>query len=228
MVAYRKTPMYCILLGAPGAGKGTQAALLSRDLGLPRISSGELFREHIRKQTDLGRQAKSYLDAGELVPDSLTVAMVLHRLEEADCARGALLDGFPRTLGQAEALEKALAERALRIDCVLNMHVHREALLERLSGRWMCRKCGASFHTKHNPPTKANHCDSCDGELYQRDDDRPETVAHRLEVYFSQTAPLEMFYRQRGMVIDIDGDRSIEVVSLEMHRALGLVHTFAA
>ena len=154
--------------------------------------------------------------------------MVLHRLEEPDCARGALLDGFPRTLGQAEALEKALAERALRIDCVLNLHVHREALLERLSGRWMCRQCGASFHMQHNPPARANQCDGCGGELYQRDDDRAETVAHRLEVYFSQTAPLETFYRQRGMVIDIDGDQSIEVVSLAMHQALGLVHSFAA
>lgn len=228
MVAYRETPMYCILLGAPGAGKGTQAALLSKDLGVPRISSGDLFREHIRLQTDLGCEAKSYLDRGELVPDALTVEMVLRRLERPDCSRGAILDGFPRTRGQAEALEQALEDRDLTIDLVLNLHVHREVLLERLCGRWMCRQCGASFHKLHNPPTADNRCDGCAGELYQRDDDRPETVARRLDIYYSLTEPLEKFYRQRGMLIDINGDQSIDNVCGDMHRALSLIRSVAA
>lgn len=228
MVAHRESPMYCVLLGAPGAGKGTQATILSKDLGLPRISSGDLFREHIRSMTDLGRQAKSYLDRGELVPDSLTVKMVLHRLEQPDCIRGAILDGFPRTQGQADALEKALASINRSIHCVLNLNVHSELLFERLSGRWMCRCCGESYHMTYHPPRSVSRCDGCGGELYQRDDDCPETVAHRLEVYFKQTAPLQTFYRQRGLLIDIDGDLPIDTVRQTMRMVMDRIQLVAA
>lgn len=221
MVANVRRPLYCILFGAPGAGKGTQAALLSRDLHLPHISSGDLFREHIRAQTELGREAKSYLDRGELVPDSITVAMVLNRLSDTDCIPGAILDGFPRTVAQAEALEAALGISGLSIGYVINLRARRESLIRRLSGRWMCR-CGTSYHVDFHPPREAGRCDECGAELYQRQDDNPETVARRLDVYFTQTAPLQRYYRERGTLVDIDGERSIEEVCADMKAALGL------
>jgi adenylate kinase len=227
-VVAQNRPMYCILLGAPGAGKGTQAALLSHELGLPRISSGDLFREHIRAKTDLGREAKQYLDRGELVPDSLTVAMCLQRLGRKDCARGAILDGFPRTRGQAEALDAALAMSGRSIHRVINLTVGEEALLERLSGRWMCPSCGGSFHSAFHPPKRHGKCDDCDGELYQREDDCAETVAHRLQVYFRQTSPLQRFYRDRGLLVEVDGEQPIEDVRKAMHRVLRLMESVAA
>ncbi len=229
MVANTERPMYVILLGAPGAGKGTQAAVLSQELGLPRISSGDLFREHIRLQTELGREAKAYLDQGALVPDSITVAMILHRLADPDCQNGAILDGFPRTVGQAEALEAALGVSGRGIHCVINLNVTHEVLIERLSGRWMCRGCGASYHVHYHPPKQAGLCDECNIELYQRVDDKPETIAHRLDVYFEQTAPLQCFYEQRGLVVEVDGEQDIEHVSRMMNAALsGVMESLAA
>lgn len=221
-------PMYCILLGAPGAGKGTQAALLSHELGLPRISSGDLFRENIRAATDLGREAKSYLDRGELVPDALTVAMILQRLGKRDCARGAILDGFPRTQGQAEALDAALAMFGRGIHRVINLTVGEAALLERLSGRWMCRSCGASFHNAFHPPKRHGVCDDCGDDLYQREDDHAETVANRLRVYFRQTSPLQRFYRERGLLVEVNGEQGIEDVCEAMRHALRIRESVAA
>lgn len=212
MVANTEKPFYCILLGAPGAGKGTQAALLSQDLGLPRISSGDLFRENIRNATPLGCQAKAYLDRGELVPDAITVAMVLERLGEPDCVFGAILDGFPRTLPQAEALEEALESVGRRIGAVIDLEVRPETLISRLTGRWMCPDCGASYHVTLNPPKVAGRCDDCETRLYQRRDDCPETVANRLEVYTRQTAPLLKFYDERGVLEVVDGEQPIDRV----------------
>ena len=221
MVVDFNQPLYLILLGAPGAGKGTQAGLLSASLGIPRISSGDLFREHIRRQTDLGRQAKTYLDRGELVPDSVTVGMVVHRLDEADCGRGAILDGFPRTIPQAKALDAALAARDQRIHTVIDLQVDQEILVERLSGRWMCRSCGASYHVAFHPPAVKGVCDECGGELYQRVDDRPETIEHRLVVYYNQTAPLQEFYRDKALLTQLNGEQSIEAVLEVVLQAIG-------
>lgn len=212
MVANTEKPFYCILLGAPGAGKGTQAALMSQDLGLPRISSGDLFRTHIRNQTLLGCQAKAYLDRGELVPDTITVAMVLERLGEPDCLFGAILDGFPRTLTQAEALEEALESVGRHIGAVIDLEVRPDTLINRLGGRWMCPDCGTSYHVTMNPSRVAGRCDTCQRELCQRDDDKPETVTRRLEVYTRQTAPLLKFYDQRGVLEVVDGEQPIERV----------------
>ena len=214
--------MYLILFGAPGAGKGTQSALLSEILGIAPVSSGDLFRENIRQQTELGRQAKSYIDRGELVPDEVTVGMVMHRLGTDDCAKGAILDGFPRTLPQAEALEAALAEQGKSLRAVLDLQVEHETLVERLSGRWVCRGCGVSYHTSFHPPAQHGVCDSCGGELYQRVDDRPETIEHRLEVYYQQTRPLQGYYRSRGLLMQLNGEQSIEEVQETVLRALGV------
>ncbi len=222
MVAGSNEPLYLIFLGAPGAGKGTQTALLSANLNIPRISSGDLFREHIRNQTDLGREAKSYIDRGELVPDKVTVQMVIHRLAQEDCGRGAILDGFPRTIPQAEALERALAAEGKSIRRVVDLHVDHDILLERLSGRWMCRSCGASYHLSFHPSAVKGQCDTCGGELYQREDDKAETVAHRLEVYFHQTAPLQDFYRARQLLMAIDGEQPIEEVREAVMSAIGM------
>jgi adenylate kinase len=217
-----RKPLYLILLGAPGAGKGTQANLLSAHLNLPRISSGDLFREHINAETPLGREAKSYIDRGELVPDSLTVEMMRERLQHEDCQSGAVMDGFPRTIPQAEAFDEALAATCKTVRAVIDLQVDHEVLLERLSGRWMCRQCGASYHTSFHPPAVKGRCDECGGELYQRDDDRSETVEHRLEVYFRQTAPLQELYRRRGRLVEIDGEQPIEQVREAVTRAIGL------
>ena len=222
MVAQADSRLYLIFLGAPGAGKGTQTVLLSQTLGIPRISSGDLFRENIKNQTPLGRQAKAYIDRGELVPDEVTVGMVMHRIAEDDCARGALFDGFPRTIPQAEALEAALREQGKSLRAVVDLLVDHEILLERLSGRWMCRRCGASYHLAFHPPKVEGRCDTCPGELYQRDDDRAETVEHRLLVYYRQTAPLQEFYRQRGLLIQVNGEQAIELVQEEILRVLGV------
>lgn len=222
MVAHADQPLYLLFLGAPGAGKGTQTAMLSSALDIPRISSGDLFREHIRNQTDLGREAKLYIDKGELVPDAVTVGMVMRRLGEADCARGAILDGFPRTIPQAEALEAGLAARGQAIRTVIDLVVDHDILVERLSGRWMCRSCGASYHLAFHPPAVAGRCDVCGGELYQREDDSPATVTHRLEVYYRQTAPLQEFYRGRGILHQIDGEQPIEAVYEVVLNAAGM------
>ena len=205
--------MYVILFGAPGAGKGTQAAILAEKTGLVHITTGELFREAIRRETELGKQAKPYYDRGQLVPDDLTIAMLLERLSQGDCARGCLLDGFPRTLEQATALDEVLAQEGRAIDKVLYIQVPQDELFSRLSGRWNCRQCGSVYHQRFQPPRQAGRCDQCDGELYQREDDKPETARRRLEVYSQQTAPLIDYYRAKGKLVEVDGDKSVEEVA---------------
>ena len=212
--------MYVILFGGPGAGKGTQAAILGEKTGLVHITTGELFREAIRRETELGKQAKPYYDRGQLVPDHLTIAMLLERLSQSDCARGCMLDGFPRTLEQATALDEALTREGKGINRVLYIKVPEDELLSRLSGRWNCRQCGSVYHQRFQPPRQAGRCDQCGGELYQRDDDRPETVRKRLEVYFQQTAPLIDYYRERGKLVEIDGNKSVEEVAEELLAAV--------
>lgn len=212
--------MYVILLGPPGAGKGTQAVTLADRLGLAHVASGDLFRDALAQGTELGLLAKSYMERGALVPDEVTTAMVMERLAKPDCAKGAVLDGFPRTTEQAKALDKALAEQGKAVDKVLYINVSNEELLRRLSGRWICRKCQATFHEISRPPAKPGVCDSCQGELYQRPDDTVETARRRLDVYFAQTAPLIGYYRDAGKLIEVNGEQTIEDVQKDMVSAL--------
>jgi adenylate kinase len=213
-------PTYIVLLGPPGAGKGTQAQIIVEQLGLVHISSGDIFRENLKSQTELGKLAKGFMDRGELVPDDVTIAMIRERLSRPDCQSGALLDGFPRTVAQAEALEAMLGEFGGRVDAVPYISVPEEVLIERLSGRWTCRAQGHVYHEKYNPPKTPGRCDSDGSELYQRDDDKAETVARRIRVYLEQTQPLIEFYRQRGVLIEVDGTQSIEKVSAALLAAL--------
>jgi adenylate kinase len=189
--------MYIIFLGAPGAGKGTQAARLAEEMGLVHIATGDLFRQALERGTELGLKAKSYMEKGTLVPDQITISLVLERLAAQDSSRGAILDGFPRNLEQAGALDKALAQNGRAIDKVVYIKVAEEELLRRLSGRWICRKCQTPYHITDSPPRVPGRCDKCGGELYQRPDDREESVRKRLEVYFAETAPLIDYYRDR-------------------------------
>ncbi|MBN1935827.1 MAG: adenylate kinase [Anaerolineae bacterium] len=204
--------MYLVLLGAPGAGKGTQAALLVAKLGLVHVSSGDLFRENVGNQTELGMLAKSYMDKGELVPDDVTIQMVMERLSRPDCARGVILDGFPRTLDQAQALDKALLAQGVKISLVSYVFVPKDALLRRLSGRWTCKQCKAVYHEVYSAPRCVGVCDTCGGELYQRPDDRPETQKNRIDVYMRQTQPLIDYYRGVGVLTEVDGQGSVEQV----------------
>jgi adenylate kinase len=215
--------LYLVLLGGPGAGKGTQAERLSKALGIPQISTGDLFRENLKRETELGLLAKGYMDRGELVPDEVTVGMVRERLSRPDCARGAILDGFPRTVAQAEALEGLLADMGSKLSAVPYVKVPEEVLLARLAGRWTCRQCGAMYHELFSPPKKAGICDRCGGELYQRPDDTPETQRHRIEVYFEQTAPLIDYYRDQGVLVEIDGRPGIEEIQAELLRVVASV-----
>lgn len=212
--------LFAVLLGAPGAGKGTQAELLGRALQLPHVSSGDLFRAAQRADTDLGRQVQGYLSRGELVPDSLTIAMVAERLAQPDCNGGAILDGFPRTIDQAKALDRVLEERRQQLSVVVYVKVSQPVLLERLSGRWTCGNCQAVYHLPNKPPRVAGKCDVCGGELRQRADDTPETHRRRIEVYFEQTAPLVEFYRQRHLLVDIDGEAGISDVQSHLLAAV--------
>lgn len=212
--------MYVMLLGAPGAGKGTQAHVLAEQLNLAHVASGDLFREALKQGTELGLLAKSYMDRGELVPDEVTIAMIKERLAKPDCAKGVILDGFPRTIEQAKALDNALSEMDKRIDKVLYIKVSNEELIRRLSGRWICRNCQASFHESSRPPKKVGVCDECGGELYQRSDDTVETARKRLEVYFEQTAPLIDYYCRAGVLADINGEQEIEMVQRDLLAAL--------
>jgi len=213
-------PTYVILMGPPASGKGTQAERLQQILDLPHVASGDLFRYNLKNQTELGLKAKAYMDKGELVPDDITIAMVLDRLSRSDCARGALLDGFPRTLAQAEALDRALEEQGAAIDLVLNLQVPEEELISRITGRRVCRDCGATYHIKYNPPKVAGVCDKCGGELYQRDDDTEETARRRLTVYLEQTQPLIEYYNRKGVLVHIDGNRPIDEVTKALKDAV--------
>jgi adenylate kinase len=213
-------PRFIVLLGPPASGKGTQAARLREDLGLPHIASGDLFRENLTNATELGLKAKVYMDRGELVPDDVTIAMVMDRLGQPDCANGAILDGFPRTIAQAEALDEALVAEGHEISAVPNIAVPDEVLVERVSGRRICRTCGEAYHVKFNPPKEPGVCDNDGGELYQRDDDKPETVRKRLKVYWEQTSPLIDYYRDKRVLIEVNGDQSIDAVTEELREAL--------
>jgi adenylate kinase len=212
--------MFLILLGPPGAGKGTQAALLVETWKLAHIATGDMFREAMRSGSEVGQQAKAYYDRGELVPDELTIRMLLERIAQPDCARGCLLDGFPRNLDQAKALDAALSKRSQAVDHAAYIRVGEEELVQRLSGRWTCRGCGAVYHERYSPPKTAGRCDQCGGELYQRTDDQPETVRRRLGVYFRDTAPLVEYYRHEGKLVEVDGGQSIEVVGRALKEAL--------
>lgn len=211
---------FIVLLGPPGVGKGTQAKILAEKTGLAHISSGDLFRENMKNQTELGRLAQSYMNKGELVPDDLTIAMIRDRLTRPDCAAGAILDGFPRTTAQADVLEKMLAEFNGKVDKVPYVTAPEKILVERLSGRWTCRANGHVFHDKNNPPKQAMICDFDGSELYQRDDDKSETVIRRIQVYLEQTAPLITYYRQRGALVEIDGTQNIQKVTKAFLSAL--------
>jgi adenylate kinase len=213
-------PRFIVLLGPPASGKGTQAARLREALGLPHVASGDLFRENLKNETELGLKAKVYMDRGELVPDDVTIAMVMERLNRPDCAGGALFDGFPRTIAQAEALDQALAERGHRISVVPYIAVPDEVLVERVSGRRLCRVCGEAYHVKFNPPKRPGVCDNDGGELYQRGDDKPETVRKRLQVYWEQTSPLIDYYRDRGMLVEVNGDQPIDAVAADLRAAV--------
>jgi adenylate kinase len=213
--------MFLILLGAPGAGKGTQARELSGKLGIPQVASGDLFREALKAQTPLGVEAQRHISRGELVPDSVTIAMVAERLAKPDCIRGAILDGFPRTVEQARALDEILKQRSASIALVAYVKVSNETLLQRLGGRWICRNCQAVYHILYNPPREAGKCDACDDELYQRPDDTPETHRKRIDVYTAQTAPLIGYYRERGLLIEINGEQDIAGVQAQLLEAVG-------
>ena len=197
--------MKIVMLGAPGAGKGTQADKIAEKFGLPHISTGDIFRKNIKEGTELGKEAKSYMDAGKLVPDELTVRLLLDRVKNDDCAKGYILDGYPRTIPQAEALDKELKKLGEKIDYAINVDVPDENIINRMSGRRACLKCGATYHLKYVPPKKDGVCDECGSELVIRDDDKPETVKKRLAVYHEQTQPLIEYFEKQGVLHTVDG-----------------------
>ena len=211
---------FIIMLGPPASGKGTQAYLIASHIHIPHISSGELFRENIRNRTPLGLKAKVFIDRGNLVPDDLTIEMVMERLDRPDTRSGAILDGFPRTIAQAEALDAALLAKGQQISLVSYITAPDEVLIERISGRRMCTNCDESYHLSFKPPQEDGTCDKCGSPLYQRDDDKPETVRNRLEVYWEQTNPLIEFYRKKGILVEINGDQPIEAVQEEFREAV--------
>jgi adenylate kinase len=202
-----------VLVGPPGAGKGTQAQFIASHLAIPKVSTGDIFRYNVSAGTGLGRQAKAFMDRGDLVPDEVTVAMVASRLQEDDALSGFLLDGVPRNLPQAETLKKMLADWGLRLDLVLELVVDHDEVIRRLSGRRTCRKCGRVWHVAFDPPSVTGKCDECGGELFQRDDDREETIRHRLEVYEQQTQPLISYYADEGILLGIDATGPVEDVT---------------
>jgi adenylate kinase len=208
--------MYITMLGAPGAGKGTQADILSQKMNLPHIASGDLFRRALEEKTEVGLLAKSYMDKGELVPDEITIRMILERINQPDCVSGCLLDGFPRTSDQAKALDKALTEQGKSIDKAIYIEVPNEELVKRLSGRWLCRTCQTPYHTISSPPKTPGKCDKCGGELYQRSDDKEETVKERLSVFFAQTVPILDYYKKQNKLIKVNGDLGIQEVAREI------------
>ncbi len=204
--------MKIIMLGAPGAGKGTQAQMIADQYHIPHVSTGDIFRANIKNGTELGMEAKKYMDQGLLVPDELTVKILLDRVAEEDCKEGYLLDGFPRTIPQAEVLDKALTELGDEIDYAINVDVPDENIVKRMSGRRACLSCGSTYHMEHIPPKKEGVCDKCGNELVLRDDDKPETVLNRLEVYHKQTQPLIQFYEEKGVLRTVDGTKPMKEV----------------
>ena len=212
---------FFILMGPPGAGKGTQAQVVAGRLGLAHIATGDLFREAMAKQTELGKQAESFVKRGEYVPDSITLGLFSERLQAADALSGAILDGFPRTLDQADGLDRLLADRGTELGKVVYLDVPESDLMARLTGRWTCRKCSAPFHQLYNPPKQPGACDICGGELYQRTDDTPEVVVRRLQVYNSQTAPLVARYEKMGKLVKVAGDRKPAEVTEAVLAILG-------
>ena len=213
--------MKIILMGPPGAGKGTQAEKLVEVYQIPHISTGDMFRKAQKDGTELGLKAKSYMEQGQLVPDEVTVGIVKERLAEDDCKDGFLLDGFPRTVQQADALDGILKELGMTLDRVVNIEVDKAFLVDRLTGRRVCRACGATFHVTNKAPKVEGVCDKCGGELYQRNDDTIETVSNRLDVYAAQTAPLIEYYQSKGIMSSIDGSQSMEKVLADIRSALG-------
>jgi adenylate kinase len=212
--------MRLVLVGPPGAGKGTQAKYLAQHFGIPQISTGDIFRANVAEQTPLGVEAKRYMDAGDLVPDEVTIGMVRGRLAEDDAASGFLLDGFPRTVPQAEALKQMLAELGTPLDAVLELKVADEEVVRRLSGRRTCRQCGHVWHLEFDPPKQEKVCDLCGGELFQRDDDMPETIQRRLDVYTEQTAPLVGYYDDAGLLVTIEATGPVDGVTKRAMAAL--------
>jgi len=215
--------VYLVMLGPPGAGKGTQAKLLSKKLDLPHISTGDLFRANIKNETKLGKLAQSYMQKGDLVPDDVTIGMVRERLSQPDAENGAVLDGFPRTCGQAETLAEMMEEMGLKLTLVPYVQVPEAELLARLTGRWTCRECGHIYHTRYSPPEKEGVCDKDGSELYQRQDDTLETVRNRLQVFMEQTAPLIDYYRDAALLVDINGNQPIEKVQQDLLAAINEV-----
>jgi adenylate kinase len=213
--------MNLILMGLPGAGKGTQAEQIVDQYHIPHISTGDMFRAAIKEGTQLGLQAKSFMDQGQLVPDEVTIGIVRERLGKDDCKNGFLLDGFPRTVAQAEALELMLSELERTIDYVLHIHVDQSLLMDRLTGRRICKSCGATYHLIFNPPANEGVCDKCGGELYQRDDDNAETVGNRLEVNTKQMKPLLDFYQEKGYLRTVNGEQEIDQVYAQINELLG-------
>ncbi len=213
--------MRLVLLGAPGAGKGTQAQVMVKEYHTAHISTGDMLRAAVKDGTPLGLEAKSFMDAGQLVPDEVIIGLVAERIQKEDCKEGFLLDGFPRTPAQADALGAMLKKTGLALDGVINLEVPTEKLIARLTGRRVCKACGATYHVHFHPPLKADVCDQCGGELYQRSDDTADTVTARLEVYEKQTAPLIDYYSERGVLHNIDGNREADIVMKDIGIALG-------
>lgn len=213
---------FIVLLGPPGVGKGTQATIIAQKMGLPHISSGDLFRENMKNKTVLGKQVQAYMDRGELVPDDLTIAMVRERLSRADCANGAILDGFPRTPDQAGALDALLRERSAEVKVVPFLNAAADVVIDRLSGRLTCRAGGHVYHRKLNPPKTDGKCDVDGSDLLQREDDKAETVARRLKVYMVQTSPLISHYRAEGKLVEINGELPVERVTAALEAAIGI------
>jgi adenylate kinase len=212
--------MNIVFLGAPGAGKGTQALRVAQKLELAHIATGDLFREALAKGTEQGKKAKSFIESGKLVPDEITIQMVLDRISADDCKSGVIFDGFPRNLNQAETLDKALVKQRKAIEWVVYIKVGEKALIDRLSGRWICRKCQAPYHTLYSPPKVAGKCDRCDGELYQRADDTLETVKKRLVVFEAETTPLVQYYKKSGKLLEVEGEGTEDAVERRIIESL--------
>jgi len=204
--------MRLILLGPPGAGKGTQAKLLAEKFNIQQISTGDILRQAVKNKTKMGLKAKSYMDQGKLVPDNVVIGIMKDRLDNADCSKGFILDGFPRTIQQAESLSQALKQMEIDIDYLIDIEIDFNYLIQRLTGRWTCRECGEGYHKMSNPPKKKGVCDKCDGELYQRDDDKEETIQKRFEVYRKETEPLKDYYQKNGKLNAIKGDGGIQEI----------------